>query len=73
MSDVPGLEDVQEDADPADPEGADELLEGLLGAQAAEREDVPTSTDIEADSDDIDPPQRIELRTRQPVGGLPVL
>ena len=49
-ADIPGLEDVQEDADPADPEAADDLLEGLLGAQAAKREDVPATDDTEAHS-----------------------
>jgi hypothetical protein len=42
-TDVPGLEDVLDDADPDDPETADELLEGLLGADVSERDDIPDS------------------------------
>ena len=56
--DVPGLEDVHVDADPADLERTDELLEGLLGADAVERDDIPLSesnsneTDAGAGNDD---------------------
>lgn len=53
-ADIPGLDDVQEDAAPADPEAADELLEGLLGAQAAKRDDVPVTDDVEAGSNDAE-------------------
>ena len=56
-AEVPGLEDVHEDTDPSDPEAADELLEGLLGAQAAARDDIPgseESVDGSAEDDESD-------------------
>lgn len=40
--DVPELDDVLQDTDPADGDRADELLEGLPGTGAAERDDVPS-------------------------------
>ena len=44
-TEVLGLEEVIDDPDPADREKADELLEGLLGAEAAGRDDIPTSVE----------------------------
>lgn len=40
---VPGLEEVVDETDPGNREEADELLEGLLGAKAANRDDIPSS------------------------------
>lgn len=55
--DVPGLEDVLQDTDSADEERADELLEGLLGAEAVERDDIPNRSEAapERDEREVDP------------------
>lgn len=60
--DVPGLEDVVQERDPADEERADELLEGLLGADAVERDDIPKQSETnpkEAEREVDESPEQI--------------
>lgn len=46
-TDVPGLEDLPEDSELTESERASDLLEGLLGANIAERDDIPTSKNVD--------------------------
>jgi len=52
--DVPGLDDVLDDADRADEEEAAELLEGLLGPDVNDREDIPSEPVDQSDSSETD-------------------
>lgn len=49
-AEIPGLEEIHEDVDPADPSAADELLEGLLGADVAERDDISAPERVAAET-----------------------
>lgn len=55
--DVPGLEDVLQDTDSGDEERAGELIEGLLGADAVERDDIPDRSVAEPETGEgvVDP------------------
>jgi len=55
---VPELEEVLDDVDPEAPDEAHNLLEGLLGQDASERDDVPDVSRPETDTSDSHPDDR---------------